>query len=479
MMSATWKPAVSMRESAEAAARADRRLAWLSLLLICTAFWNIENEWHFTAHDDTLVYDEQLDQYTGSGELFRRLGFLSVGALGCYLLAQREGPRPRFRSLASWCLLATFGCGAASVLWSIDPGTSLRRMIIVALCAVGGLGVARKLDGLGIAWIVVLGGTAFGAIALASELSMGAFRPWQSDHRFSGTTHPNVMGLYLSAACLGILCIRREMPSRAAFWGLFVFVGVLLLLTRSRTSIVAMMGGLTAVWLVGTERTLRMWMGWAFAWLGAAIWLWISFLDRAQWQAVFGVATLGREESVGSLTGRVPLWTLLFEFVEKRPLLGYGYQAFWSRDHYEYLFEELDWAVSHAHNAYVETLLGMGWVGIFLMVASLFFTIQRASRIGRQTKSSGDLFIVALLGYASVHAMFESVFVQPIFTGFLSACGAMHMACYRRAGKESDSQESLRTPHGDVPVIVRPRRRRGRGHDTSDNRGVGDVGGRT
>ncbi len=42
-----------------------------------------------------------------------------------------------------------------------------------------------------------------------------------------------------------------------------------------------------------------------------------------------GIAKMGREEEVSTLTGRLPLWEVIIEFIEKRPLFGYGYLAFW------------------------------------------------------------------------------------------------------------------------------------------------------
>ena len=36
-----------------------------------------------------------------------------------------------------------------------------------------------------------------------------------------------------------------------------------------------------------------------------------------------------------SLTGRMPIWTELMRYVDRRPLTGYGYESFWTAENIE------------------------------------------------------------------------------------------------------------------------------------------------
>src|SRR3546814_5554100 len=75
--------------------------------------------------------------------------------------------------------------------------------------------------------------------------------------------------------------------------------------------------------------------------------------------------SLGREDPGSgdptSLTGRVPLWSVLIEhYVSDRPLLGHGFQGFWTPRHIVEVSAYQDWAIVFAHSAYVDMLLDLG-----------------------------------------------------------------------------------------------------------------------
>lgn len=76
-----------------------------------------------------------------------------------------------------------------------------------------------------------------------------------------------------------------------------------------------------------------------------------------------------------TFNGRTPIWTLVIEKVfHEKPILGYGYQAFWSSDAGSYVIMHT-WASNgappipttfNAHNAYLEIFANLGFLGLFL-----------------------------------------------------------------------------------------------------------------
>ena len=67
-----------------------------------------------------------------------------------------------------------------------------------------------------------------------------------------------------------------------------------------------------------------------------------------------------------TLTGRIPLWHLVDQAIGNRPLLGYGYQAFWtdaSSDAWQ-IWASIGWMAPHSHNGFRGTLPGIGLVGL-------------------------------------------------------------------------------------------------------------------
>lgn len=83
------------------------------------------------------------------------------------------------------------------------------------------------------------------------------------------------------------------------------------------------------------------------------------------------------------LTGRIPLWNYLIQRGLEKPWLGYGYGGFWTNPQ-EVLQIALNvpWMSAiaegnikaHAHNAYIDLFLQLGWLGLSLVTLS-FVTI--------------------------------------------------------------------------------------------------------
>jgi exopolysaccharide production protein ExoQ len=79
-----------------------------------------------------------------------------------------------------------------------------------------------------------------------------------------------------------------------------------------------------------------------------------------------------------TLTGRTSIWHSAMAAVFKRPLLGYGYMAFWQpfSGRVNSVFLENRWSVSGAHNGFLEVWLSLGAIGLALIL----FTFVRAIR---------------------------------------------------------------------------------------------------
>ncbi len=137
---------------------------------------------------------------------------------------------------------------------------------------------------------------------------------------------------------------------------------------------------------------------------------------------------LGRTEDAGSLSGRVPLWGELLSYAGQRPLLGYGYDTFWTTPHIEEVSDVAEWAIHTGHSAYVDTLLGVGLVGAGLLVLMVAVAAFRAAARYAATADAGAGFVFGLLVFGLVNATMESGFVQPAFVPFLAACGVGRMA---------------------------------------------------
>jgi exopolysaccharide production protein ExoQ len=86
---------------------------------------------------------------------------------------------------------------------------------------------------------------------------------------------------------------------------------------------------------------------------------------------------LGRDPT---LTGRTEIWTALMDSILKRPLLGYGYSAFWQGTEGEsgQVIHATKWVFGYAHNGYIEIALQLGLVGFLLFLLTLIQAIRNA-----------------------------------------------------------------------------------------------------
>ena len=74
------------------------------------------------------------------------------------------------------------------------------------------------------------------------------------------------------------------------------------------------------------------------------------------------LSMLGKDPT---LTGRTDIWGYVILDIYERPLLGWGYQAFWSTENpaaYE-ISDALHWWVPQAHSGMLEILLSVGLTG--------------------------------------------------------------------------------------------------------------------
>ena len=85
-----------------------------------------------------------------------------------------------------------------------------------------------------------------------------------------------------------------------------------------------------------------------------------------------------------TLTGRTIIWQFSMESIDKKPLLGYGYGAFWIGELNSETYKVstmLKQEIAHAHNFLLDLLLELGVVGASLFVISFMKNIHYSIRL--------------------------------------------------------------------------------------------------
>jgi len=87
-----------------------------------------------------------------------------------------------------------------------------------------------------------------------------------------------------------------------------------------------------------------------------------------------------------TLTGRTALWLLVLGAIAEKPMLGYGYEAFWRVDQTsaDEIWARIGQDLFYSHNGWLEVWLGLGIGAVVLITSILGLTFYRALGLLRQ-----------------------------------------------------------------------------------------------
>lgn len=308
-------------------------------------------------------------------------------------------------------LLVLLAIVAASTLWSIAPDQTLRRIIAVYSTTLGGVVMATRFRWSTLAEVLaganallVLGSIAWAVLpphhGVMPDLFPGAWRGLWSEKNALGGNMAFAFANFAAAAFLS--------PRRQVLWWVFAGLALaLVLLSTSKTSLVSLILGAGAVGFVWVARRGPV-SGVAATWaavLGAL--LLAAFLLFAS--DVF-LEILGKD---ATLTGRTKIWAAALRQAELRPWTGYGYSAVWDDKSgwgpLAWITREAGFKPSHAHNAWLEQWLGLGYAG--LVAWGLFYLQAMGAAVAAVFSRPGAYLALPFLVIYSLLTLTESVAV--------------------------------------------------------------------
>lgn len=327
-----------------------------------------------------------------------------------------------FREKLWWVLV---GFAVISIFWSAAPGITLKQILALFRFSILGiyLGTNYSLKeqiqlftwSFGIAAVLSfgfgLGLPQYGVMGMGSTLDPENIRhagSWRGIF-----THKNFLGRIMSFAAIVFLlsAIGSRLKLYQVGWPGLALSLLLLLLSTSKTSLVITIALLI---LVPFFKALR----WNYSSVLPFSILMIIvtsiattfFLENAE--PILGA--LGKDLT---LTGRTELWDSVMASIRDRPWLGHGYGGFWLGEAgaSEIIWYELKWSVPHAHNGFLDLTLDLGYIGLFLFIASFGVTVFKAIRWVRLTQGVEGLFPLVYLTYVLMFNFTESSFFRQGF----------------------------------------------------------------
>jgi exopolysaccharide production protein ExoQ len=142
----------------------------------------------------------------------------------------------------------------------------------------------------------------------------------------------------------------------------------------------------------------------------------------------FLFALLGKDVT---LTGRTGIWSAVLDSIGKRPLLGYGYQAFWlglQGESYRVILA-VSWVLAQAQNGFLDVTLEMGLTGLAIVLMVFGFAFRDGVVCLFQSRDQTQLraveWYLAIVVLTLFYNLDESFLFDPKHLGsmmFLLAC---------------------------------------------------------
>jgi exopolysaccharide production protein ExoQ len=309
-----------------------------------------------------------------------------------------------------------------SVLWSIEPAITLRRIarlyIIVLVCvAFSSVGwQPRRFES-------NLRGVLF--LLLAASAIFCYWDPEMAIHHVEGhaelmnawhgiTTGKNVLGSL--ASCAFVLWLHGFLTGetgRLAALANMALAGLCLVMCRSSTSLMATaFAAFFVILLLRPPGVMRKQMPYFVGLFAAAVLIYaLAVLNILP--GLSGILTPIASITGKDLTfsGRTNIWYVLKLHIDQHPLLGTGYEAYWigpvpSSPSYQ-MIKMLWFYPTEGHNGYLDVINDLGYVGFICLLAYFIVYLRQGLELMQMEKARGALYL-ALIFRAFLADMSES-----------------------------------------------------------------------
>ena len=313
-----------------------------------------------------------------------RVAFMLIYVVAGVLLARSRTTLPTLLTSAP-LLLVALAMPALSIVWSIDRGESIERVVAMIGTSLFGIYLGLRFTLGRLVFLLAVG------LAVAAVLSIAVIFAVPSigiaqDGPWAGTWigfnfHKNGLGATAALGCIliGYAITDSRGVTRLALMMAFVLAAVLLAGSSSTTALIgAASAGLLTAWTRMVQRLPRE---------GPVLGLLIGF---GLVVAVIGFVSMGFVDTALSalgkrsdLSSRVPIWEIVWTYIQQRYWLGYGFEAFWTPGNpaMGQIERELYFLPFYSHNGVLETWLNGGIVLVAIVAAVLLATTFRAARL--------------------------------------------------------------------------------------------------
>ncbi|CAH0351859.1 O-antigen ligase [Aquabacterium sp. CECT 9606] len=235
------------------------------------------------------------------------------------------------------------------------------------------------------------------------------------------TGSANSLGPVMAIGLISGMLVWKHQSQREWRWihGLAcAMLGVLLLLTNSRTSIIAFLVSVTSVWVVMTYGSMGVLLTAFLAACFGFMMLYPSVMNAIMTTAAELFSRGGGVSELSSLTGRDEIWKACVRLIHDSPWIGYGLGSV--RIEIPRTWEDM-WgnSAATAHNGVLESMISVGLVGTVPLFLAFFYCLYifvryfsgRQAVVGDQGRDRAlTICGMQCLGFLLVHSFAEKSF---------------------------------------------------------------------
>jgi exopolysaccharide production protein ExoQ len=386
-----------------------QRFPWPTFLFFAVVFFFSQQGLHFLKRGVQASNPPEAELLTGvvEGSLSRQIALLTLGLFAVISLIRHRRVRLRLNSSLGWIVLFYVGWAVLSLGWAEDAALTFRRLVVFGILCLAAAAIASRFSLREILLLTFFCTVLFLLVGASAELVLGTFHPFTPGYRFAGSLGPNPQGINCALLLLSGVAAANTEKRRRIFFGTCALLGfVFLVFTGSRTALAAAIFALAVYVAVVLSRSAKIGLSLT---LGIAFCLLSLVILDAPYSARRRVALLRMDDPfVSSLNGRTAIWADCQNYVDKRPILGYGFEGFWNERHISEISGIESWGVAEAHSAYLDCLLSLGFVGLATYVFALLGGVARSFALHRASRDPAFAFSAALLTFCVVHGFLES-----------------------------------------------------------------------
>lgn len=418
-------------------------LSLLAALLILMIAIGVTTPLEFPWSQDNITTQDYISS-TQHGSMSKEAAVLVIALMSAFILWHTRPIRWQKRNMTGTTLILSFAVSSLSVLWADDTFLAFKRVVVLWVLIATILALGAALSYYQLAALAALGCSAVVVLAVLTDVITGTFSPFAPDYRLAGVLHPNDVARYCSLLIFALLCLSNGSRHRTVLLVSIAPAALCLVLTHSLTSLVSVLVATIVYFALVSSRRAKA--------LVLAVCIMTAICGFLYPPRVKPTTILALEHSGtrsdSTLLARVDLWREAMEYIELRPLLGYGYGAFWTPERIGRFASDQDWTFGTAHSEYVETALQYGLTGPLLYLCILGSALVYAVRSYYRTRSDGALFVTVISVWLLCTSLTESMGLSPQFAVLVSYSLLAKQAFFTQTAGMVDSRPCHKSPVG-------------------------------